>query len=157
MSIEKLMQSNLLLIGAPYSGKTTYSKYLVKNYGYTHYSIGDYCRNRADTPTVYPSLIKEAYNTFDLTKKFVIDNAFKNEDQLGVLQILKRKKVQYEIVYFVSDIKYDLTLRKRADDYMLEKKLSDWEKAKDILFKCLDKLGETPHTVRSSIVYKIEN
>jgi adenylate kinase family enzyme len=154
MSIKKLIKSNILLIGAPYSGKTTFSEYLVNNYNYTHYSIGDYCRNREQVPTVFSSLIKEAYNTFDFTKKFVIDNAFKNINQLQVLDILKSKNIKYKIVYFISDIKFDLTLRKREDDYMLEKKLSDWEKSKDALFTQLKELNEEYDVVKSSIVYK---
>ena len=72
---------NVIFLAPPAAGKGTFSDYLVKNFGYAHYSTGDILRERAKSDTELAELLRSGGLVNDDEMMRLIEDVLKNHDQ----------------------------------------------------------------------------
>jgi hypothetical protein len=132
IGFDNLLDKNILMMGAPFAGKSVLIEEL-EIYDYTAYGMGEYCRTHfAQTnkiernPTALTlKMLKEAVSTFDLNKKFVIDNPIKNIKQYPILPYIN-KNYNFIILNVTRNFHQDLESRGRPDDIYLQDKIQHY-------------------------------
>lgn len=146
--------SNIIVIGASYSGKTHFIKTILSDFTSNTLFIGDLCRaqggklNKQFSPEEIAYLVDET----PLQEKettIVIDNLFKTRDGVRVLDIIKSidlspsGAIVYEIIDLRSEV--DFLSRGRPDDEFIQMKRQVWERERDGI---MEELFNRRYTVR---------
>jgi len=175
----------IIMIGGPGSGKSTYSKYITKHFNIPHIYTGDMMRDLAkkDTPDgkrvkellakgefaptpVVIDAVKERMKKPDAQKGYVFDGFPRNIEQAKAME---EKGIEYDYVIYLDvseeEVVKRLTARGRADDKpdIIKKRLKVFHREtaplltyyKNEIIK-IKAEGSTPEDIAKSIITKVK-
>lgn len=117
------MAKVVLLVGEPYSGKTTFGAEMARKLGYAHVSIGELVRQRFDDGRIIGVReLREMIRGIVGARPTIIDNPIKSLDQAAILN--EFDPTSTEVWFLERKIDLDLSSRKRPDDAALEEKIA---------------------------------